>query len=420
MNDTDAVDEQVVEVDIKQLFKLAKEDLRKGETCLHTQDSQRNTANRMIKLSKRLFDIYKIFESEVVPNLSPLTMKSMLHFARACLIVTHVLRWNDWVNLPQKNPVARQLRTLPKRAIHKVYKYAFKLDQYKFVHNDVEYKSSGIGQVIKKTFVPEDKPKKRGLTLQRFRRSKRKPSSTTQGMDDNSTFIEGRNFEDELSNVALATKDMGTSLLFAVRSSDLLLNYDVDESEDFNESQLNKLLNFEAALTDIGASLDMLVDYYSVIEEQVKLSESLKISDEEILERSQEGFMALLDKYGISFGKEREYSRSKPEIPTFIDINNTTGDVVTATKVISALEANPEHQAHNRSIFLSFQNLKRNTLPAFSQWGSFSYTWRSEEEEVVQEVLEMVLEKTVEENQNQKLLLLPLRIGFVFLVPYHL
>lgn len=297
-----------VEQELNKLFGRGCEDLTKGHAVLQTKESLSGCADRFIKLAKRFYDIYKLFEEEFGGSLDVIAAKAMLHFTRGCFIVTHVLINTDWLNLRELPTVRRQIVTLPKRAMHKVWKKTFKKKEYNFVHTEEQYRQSGLSKVLHE----QDQKK--------------------------------RNYTDELYNLAISLKDMGLKLILVAKACGL-----IDES--IKLSNINKQtpsvgdMDLRFAKQDLGLSHQILNDYYVTVIEQLQKEEQLvqegKVKEGEI--DSDECLPPLLEKFEMNAREvlrgEVDDSRQQTK---FLDVRDSVGDLKEVSKLIVLLDHGPE------------------------------------------------------------------------------
>lgn len=208
------------------MFDTAAEDLTKAKKLMASDPSQKDSANRFIKLSKRLFDVYKLFMDTFHGNLNVVAAKSILLFSRVCFIVSQRMMSQNWFELPDNTNTKKRLITLPKRAVHKVYKRTFKQAFYLFNHDDEDYQKLGFGKI-----------------------------------DINAG---KRNYGQELKTVAAGIKEIGFRLLYLFNSTDLLTDEAKKQTPKGTVLAL-KDLNFDVALMDLQLARDIVVGYYLAI-----------------------------------------------------------------------------------------------------------------------------------------------------------
>lgn len=291
-------------VEIHNNYERAKEDVRKATVLIKSMDSKQSAADRFLKLARRLYDIYKLFEEEFPDSIDVVAAKAMLVFARACFIVSHVLLKADWLKLRDSPSLSSRMSSLPKRAAHKVIKRTVKKVQYQFHCEEEDYVKAGFGYL----FVGSSKSK--------------------------------RKYADELTNTAISLKDHARRLCAMGISSGL-----IDDTKSFKDLDATppNVAEFDLndALKDLTASQDILKQYYEVVTEKVesvqRMIDNKEINPDEV--DYDECLVPLLETLGMA-GRTtlRGYMRDRGKKAKMLDMHNSEGDILDVTRFIAFLD----------------------------------------------------------------------------------
>lgn len=291
---------EVVETDLKNMYDRAIEDVKKAEALLRTEESQKTAADRFIKLAKRFFDIYKLFTDTFQISLNVVAAKSMLLFVRACFIVSQKLMSADWMKMREKPKSYIRVITLPKRAVHKVYKRTIKSALYLYNHHEEEYKKLGFAKL--------------------------------------DTLSTKRDYTQELQTVAAGLKEIGSKLIGLFLASSLLSakQQKQDSGLDLPDA---KDLGFETAVQDLETSHAIVLAYYRAIIDQNQRAESLEEDEEESLSII-DCLQPLMERFDMEVRRNvvSQIDETKRSKTMFVDLTDALSDLKKVTKHIALLD----------------------------------------------------------------------------------
>lgn len=243
--------------DLGDMFTNALADIKKAENLL-AEPSRKEAAVRFKKLSRRLFDIYRLFVDTFGGYLNAIAAKSMLLFARACLIVSHTIMVKKWFDVRENLTTAKRLTTLPSRALHKVVKRTLRQEFYLYNHDEEEYEKLGFGK-----------------------------------LKDNST-----EYEQILKSVAAGLKEMSVRLLYMFELTDLISPKALKKGPKRDVMSV-KEMDFGVAAQDISVAKDIVFAYYQAITAQ-KAKEAESSDEEQLNLTANQVLSPLLEQFNMA------------------------------------------------------------------------------------------------------------------------
>uniref|UniRef100_A0A7S3LNP1 Uncharacterized protein n=1 Tax=Aplanochytrium stocchinoi TaxID=215587 RepID=A0A7S3LNP1_9STRA len=279
--------------DVKKLFDLAFEDLQKAQATLENGKSLQKCANRFIKLSQRLYDIWKIYDEEFESTIDVVAAKTLLLFSRSCFTVSHIILNKNWRELNEKEKGLKQVLTLPRRAARKVAKRTVLRKKYQYQNPKSEYGKRNLSKVMHQQQYGH------------------------------------RVYMDELANVGCTLKDLGLSLVFAIEGTKLAKDNGFVAFEPLDPS----VFTLKFAQEDLMMSWTVFSDYLDIF-----------LLDNEGAPNVM-NLLPLMEKYGLKTRSKmvaQIKNRGSKNNAGFYEINDTLGDLQKVSKLVKILEEGPD------------------------------------------------------------------------------
>lgn len=221
-----------IEKELKVMFDRAIENVQKANGLIKVKATEKEAADRYIKLARRYYDIYKLFIDEFRSTIDVVAAYCMLHFIRSCHIVSNILLNANWLTTGSVRTSMRKFREAPQRAAHKVLKRTVKKNDYQFGHSDEIYEQVGFARLF--SFAHDRQPK------------------------------------NELRQIATGLKEIGSRLTKLFDNSDL-----INKNMDFRdmgkpEPKLKKNHSLKKAAKDLKHTYVVLKEYYQLVTEELE------------------------------------------------------------------------------------------------------------------------------------------------------
>mmetsp|Transcript_15149 Transcript_15149/g.17159 ORF Transcript_15149/g.17159 Transcript_15149/m.17159 type:complete len:291 (+) Transcript_15149:269-1141(+) len=272
--------------EVKNLFDVALEDLEKTENYLENKALLKKCADRLLKLSQRLYDIWKLFDEEFSSTLDLVAAKCILLFARTCMLVSHKVIHFNWTDLHETDNGLKNLATLPRRAARRVRKRTLLRKKYQFQNDKSEYENRHLSKVAHEQKLGQ------------------------------------RVFTDEIANVAWTLKDLSLSLVAIIDRSALISPEDTALVAPLNPG----VFDLKLAENDLRKSWDIFADYLQLFLMDTEASDI-------------DNLKPLLKKHGMKVPGTivRKVRKRSSKTQGFYEINNTLDDLQNISKLLNSL-----------------------------------------------------------------------------------